>query len=249
MIKKQIYRYIGFLLLVQTLLFSADFKTITFPASDGVTITADLYMSHTDTKTPFIVLFHQAASSRGEYREIAPKLNKLGFNAMAIDQRSGDGMNDVDNDTVMDALEKDKEIQYLDALVDLKSALSYVKEQYAKGKVMGWGSSYSAALILKVAGDDPTIVDGVVAFSPGEYFTPRVVVKDSAKHITVPTFITSTRKEQKKTKPIFDVISSKKTYFLPKTEGDHGSKALWKKFKEHQAYWNGVEEFLKQFRE
>ncbi len=205
-------------------------------------------MPHTDTKTPFIVLFHQARSSRGEYREIAPKLNKLGFNVMAIDQRSGDGMNDVENETVMDALEKDKEIEYLDALVDLKSAINYVKAHYAKGKVLGWGSSYSAALILKLSGDEPHIVDGILTFSPGEYFTPRVSVADSAKHITVPVFITSTRKEQKKTQTLFDVIPSKKTYFLPKTNGDHGSKALWEKFEEHQAYWAGVKTFLEQFK-
>lgn len=237
------------ILLFQVALFATDFKTITFYASDGVTITADLYMPHTDTKTPFIVLFHQAASSLGEYREIAPKLNKLGFNAIAIDQRSGDGMNNIDNDTVMDALEKDKEIEYLDAVVDLKSSLSYVKEHYAKEKVIAWGSSYSAALILKVAGDNPAIADGIIAFSPGEYFTPRVVVADSAKHIKVPTFITSTRKEQQKTQVLFDVIPSQKTYFLPKTERDHGSKALWEKFDEHKAYWDGIEEFLKQFKE
>jgi len=87
----------------------------------------------------------------------------------------------------------------------------------------------------------------VLAFSPGEYFTPRVVISDSAKNIKVPVFITSTRSEQKKTQALFDSISAKKVYFLPKTEGDHGSKALWAKFKEHQSYWGAVENFLKQF--
>lgn len=240
---------IGMLIFLQSTLFAEDFKTITFDASDGVTITADLYMAHADKSTPFIVLFHQAASSRGEYREIAPKLNKLGFNAIAIDQRSGDGVNGVDNETLMDALDKDKEIGYLDAFVDLQSAIVYVKKEYAKGKVIGWGSSYSAGLMLKLAGDFPAFVDGVVAFSPGEYFKPHVVILDSAKKIKVPVFISSTRSEQKKTQPLVDVITAPKTYFLPKTEGDHGSKALWSKFKEHQAYQKAVEEFLKVFKE
>ncbi len=235
------------ILFLQSALFSLDFKTITFDAADSVTITADLYMANPDDKTPFIVLFHQASSSRGEYREIAPKLNKLGFNVLAVDQRSGDGMNGVENETVMEALEKDKGILYLDALVDLKSALAYAKNNFAKGKILGWGSSYSSSLILKIAGDEPDIVDGVLSFSPGEYFTPRVTVADSAKNIKVSTFVTSTRSEQKKTQVLFDVITAKKTYFIPKTEGDHGSKALWSKFKEHKAYWNAVEKFLKQF--
>jgi len=80
------------LLFITSVLFSANFKTITFPSHEGVTITADLYITNEDKNIPFIVLFHQAGFSRGEYREIAPKLNKLGFNCMAIDQRSGDGV-------------------------------------------------------------------------------------------------------------------------------------------------------------
>ena len=34
---------------------------------------ADLYIAH-DASAPFILLFHQAGWSRGEYLEIAPKL-------------------------------------------------------------------------------------------------------------------------------------------------------------------------------
>ena len=57
-------------------------KKIEFSSEDGLKITADLYMVHSEEK-PFIVLFHQAGWSRGEYLEIAPKLNKIGFNCMA----------------------------------------------------------------------------------------------------------------------------------------------------------------------
>lgn len=35
-------------------------KTIVFKSLDGLTITADLYITHNDKNTPFIVLFHQA---------------------------------------------------------------------------------------------------------------------------------------------------------------------------------------------
>ena len=68
-------------------------STIRFDASDGVSITADLYLAHADLNKPLIVLCHQAGWSRGEYREIAPKLNALGFNCIAIDQRSGGSIN------------------------------------------------------------------------------------------------------------------------------------------------------------
>ncbi len=239
---------IAFLLLFfSSIVLSADFKTITFPSSDGVKITADLYIPHADKNTPFIVLFHQAGFSRGEYREIASRLNKLGFNCMAIDQRSGDGINGVENETLMDALDKDKEIEYLDALVDIKSALLYARH-FTKGKLLGWGSSYSAGLILKIAGDQPLFMNGVLAFSPGEYFKPKDLVIKSAKNIKIPTFITSAKKEEKAWKTIYEVISAKKVSFIPKTAGLHGSKALWEKQLDSEVYWEAVEAFLKDFK-
>jgi len=64
---------------------SAEPETITFKSVDDLLITADRYTPHTSNSTPLIVLFHQAGSSRGEYSEIAPRLNKLGFNCIAVD--------------------------------------------------------------------------------------------------------------------------------------------------------------------
>jgi len=72
------------------------YQEVEFASLDGLKVTADVYASSNDPSKPFIILCHQARWSRGEYREIAPKLNKLGFNCMAIDQRSGDSVNDVE---------------------------------------------------------------------------------------------------------------------------------------------------------
>ena len=101
-------------------------ETINFKADDGITVTADLYMEH-ESDAPFIILYHQAGYSRGEYREIAPKLNALGFNCMAVDQRSGDQVNGVINQTHKEALAANKPTKYLDALPDIEAAYLYVK--------------------------------------------------------------------------------------------------------------------------
>ena len=63
-------------------------ETIQFNSGDGIRVTADVYMTES-ADAPFILLFHQAGYSRGEYREIAPRLNAMGYNCMAVDQRSG----------------------------------------------------------------------------------------------------------------------------------------------------------------
>ena len=228
-----------------------QYKTVTFASEDGLKITADLYLDYKDSKTPLIILCHQAGWSRGEYREIAPKLNKLGFNCIAIDQRSGGGVNGVENETVKRATKAKKKTTFVDAEQDILAAIKYARKNHAKGKVILWGSSYSAALVLHIAGENPESVDAVLSFSPGEYFARFGKKKDwittAAKEIEVPVFITSAKKEAKVWRSIFEVIPVKqKAAFVPKTDGNHGSRALWKKFKDSKSYWKAVEQFLQQ---
>ena len=94
------------------------YETISFKSKDGVEIAADLYMTHPDT-VPFIVLFHQAGSSRGEYLDIAPQLNQLGFNCLAVDLRSGKESNGIVNLTNEHARSAMKETSYLDAFQEM----------------------------------------------------------------------------------------------------------------------------------
>jgi dienelactone hydrolase len=237
------------LLFVAIGIFASSFETITFDSKDGVKVTADVYMAHPNT-SPFIILFHQAGSSRGEYREIAPKLNELGFNAMAIDQRMGHGIAGVENETAKRVEIKDDYPTYLDALPDMEAAAAYAKKYYAKGKIILWGSSYSASLVLKMAGDDPAIAAGVLAFSPGEYFTwvSSSLITETAKNITVPVFITSAKNEKERWNSIYEAIpSKKKIYFLPQARGTHGSSTLWKNTAGNEEYWQAVKQFLTQF--
>ena len=224
-------------------------KTITFPSEDGLQITADVYMMYENRETPFIVLFHRAGWSRGEYLKIAPKLNRIGFNCMAVDQRSGSEVNGVMNKTAMLAKTQGRDTTYIDAMPDIESALKHVRNHYGRGRVIAWGSSYSAALVLKIAGDRPELVDGVLAFSPGEYFAREgkssTWISRSAKNIQCPVFITSAREEKEAWFPIFKAIrSSDKHYYLPSTRGNHGSCALWGQFRDSEGYWRAVEDFL-----
>lgn len=245
---KGIIKIFSIVFLITIFVFPSGKKTITFKSEDGVTITADIYMAH-DKTAPFILLFHQAGWSRGEYIEIAPKLNSMGFNCIAIDQRSGNGVNGVKNMTKLSAEKMNKGTSYIDALTDIESAISYSKQHFVKGKLIIWGSSYSAALVLKFAGDNPKTIDGVLSFSPGEYFEKagksKTYIIRSAKNITCPVFITSAKAEKENWWSIYNAIASRdKTWFLPKTQGNHGSRALFEKFDDSKAYWDAVKSFL-----
>ncbi len=241
---------ITFLLLLFTLFLYGSIKeTIRFKSLDNVMITADLYITNLDKRTPFIVLFHRAGWSRGEYNEIAVKLNAFGFNCMAVDLRSGGEVLGIKNKTKLDALSKNKNTTYIDAMNDIKAALLYARKHFAKGELIAWGSSYSASLIIKMIADDKGLADRVISFSPGEYFTQFDKapdwIKESAKKLRVPIFITSAKKEEGYWKPIYDVITSEKSYYLPKTAGHHGSRSLWSKYSDSNGYWHAVKGFLR----
>ncbi len=225
-----------------------DFKTITFPSVDGLEMTADLYLHH-DPQNTLIVAFHQAGWSRGEYREIAPKLVEMGFNVLAVDARSGGAVNGVINETAAAAKREGKKQDFTDALQDLRAALKLGRQQYGQGRVLAWGSSYSSALVLRLAGTEPELADATLAFAPGEYFAKRgkskTWIQDAAAQIHKPVFITSARGEAKGWERIYKAIPSpRKAMFVPQTQGNHGSRALWDKFSDSPQYWQAVLRFL-----
>jgi alpha-beta hydrolase superfamily lysophospholipase len=172
----------------------------------------------------------------------------MGFNCMAVDLRSGGSSNGIDNETLKRANEAGLPTKYVNAYQDIEAAIAYAKEKLAKGKLIIWGSSYSSALVLNYAGEHQDI-DGVLSFSPGEYFTSQgksnTYITDAAAKIQIPVFITSAKGEKKSWSGIYDAIpSEQKTYFLPETDGRHGSRALWGKFDDSDAYWVAVKTFL-----
>ncbi len=220
-------------------------ETVTLESVDGVQVKADVYEIK-DKKAPVILLFHQAGFSRGEYRETAPLLNDLGFNCIAIDQRSGKGVNGVTNETFIDASAKGISTKYPDAFPDLKAALKFAMRKYPSNKIIVWGSSYSASLVFVLAQKYLDKISAVIAFSPGEYFKFRgKEIKEYAKKVSCPVFITSAKNEHGYWKGIYESIpDGNKSFFLPETDGVHGSRALWKSNPSHKEYWKALKIFL-----
>lgn len=220
-----------------------EFVEVEIPSADGITLKGDFYAA-ADKDSPFILLCHQAGYSRGEYREIAPKLNALGYHCLAIDQRSGDEVNGVKNEAAAEAEAKRLGTAYPDAYVDIDAALEFVKSEYQPAKLILWGSSYSAALSLIFASQAKA--DAVIAFSPGEYFEYEgKSITQWASEIQIPIFVTSSRSESGDLKKIFDKIPAlAKKMFTPSSQGKHGSKALYKKEAASSQYWEAIENFL-----
>lgn len=214
--------------------------------ADQIPVVGKLYSA--PNPKAIIVLFHQAGSSKDEYNNIAPRLVKLGYTALAIDQRAGGSLFG-DNST---ATVIGKQVPFIDAQKDLQGAVDWVREQYdpLKLPVILWGSSYSAALVFPVAVDNDDVVRAVLAFSPAEYFDDTHFVRKAAAKVTAPVFITQAKdgEEIAAAKQIFDTLPGpNKQQFVPKTAGVHGSSTLIdaRDPKGAAENWAAVEAFLK----
>jgi dienelactone hydrolase len=196
---------------------------VTLTARDGVKVYADSYPAFSPT-APVLLLFHQADSGRGEYAPLGPRLATLGFNAIAIDQRSGGDM----YGTNQTAAELGKSASMQDALPDLEAALAWARANHPISKIVAVGSSYSAALVFVLAAKHPGDLAGVAAFSPSEYFPDPKYVRSAARKLKIPVFIDSGSdpKEIANAKAIFVAVGSRdKTQFVPKA-GIHGASTL-----------------------
>lgn len=227
---------------------AADKNPITLTASDGVKVYA--WESSTGDKSkPIILLFHQAGSNHAEYDPIVPELVRAGWNTLALDQRSGAERWGQPNRTVK---ELGRSATYKEALKDLQAAVAWPKTAGYTGKVVVWGSSYSSSLVFLLAAQEPA-VSAVLSFSPGEYLGGETTVKDAAKQVKVPVFITSakSKEEVEEAKGIFNAVAAaKKTQFVPQVAGVHGSSTLRKdrNAKGVDENWAAVRAFLDSLR-
>ena len=197
-------------------------QSVQLKAPDGVIVYGTYYPAA--APRALILLFHQAGSSSGEYADIAPRLQREGFAALAIDQRVGGALYGT-NRTMAAAQGKTDD---LGALPDLEAALAWGKAKSIP--IVLWGSSYSASLVflLANASDARDKVKAIVAFSPGEYFSDRKMVEAAAAKVTVPVFVTSanTMEEEAEARAILSATSSTdRQLYVPRT-GIHGSSTL-----------------------
>ena len=215
---------------------------ISFPSKDSLPIYADLYESKEGPMQ--ILLCHQATYSKGAFINTGMVLSQLGYNAMAIDLRSGNEVNGIKNETYLKALDKGLSTDYLDAKQDIEAAIDYLFECNGGKDIILVGSSYSASLCLIIGMDNPK-VKAIAAFSPGEYLE-GIEVSSKLDSIMKPIFVTSSKLEISQTNQLIAKVDSTwVTHFKPSSEGVHGAKALWKETEGHKDYWMAFLQFLK----
>ncbi len=217
-------------------------QTVRFIAEDGVEVTADHYVI--STQKPYLILLHREGSSRGEYREIAPKLANLGFNCLAVDLRVGNEEAFIKNQTHLDAKVKDLPISILHTQQDIKAAIHFVAQRTSE-PILLMGSSYSASLGL-IEATHNFKVKGVVAFSPSELPGSGIEVKEAIQNVYVPILALGTKMEYTEMAQLLDQVKKRHlTLFKPtRGEGAHGAPALWESNPNHKEYWMVLTQFF-----
>ncbi|WP_300675727.1 alpha/beta fold hydrolase [Soonwooa sp.] len=225
-----------------------DYKSISFPSKDNkIRVYADYYANNSKN-APLILAFHQAGSSRGVYRDIAPRLVALGFNVLAVDLRSGHKFGNVTNESFQEAYSKNLPTEFENSIPDIEASYDYAKNILKAKKVIYFGSSYSASLGFYTISQHPTDYAALVTFSPGEYFKiDNKSIADFAKDDNIPTFVSSAKDEKPNWLNIYNSVSSpKKQEFLPTNwTGYHGEVTLSGNFPKAEEYWVPLTKFLK----
>ena len=231
----KIFHTLSLILLVTTVSFAQGVKEkVSFTAEDGIEITADKYLINEEY--PYILLFHQAGSSRGEFNDIAERFLKLRYNCLAVDLRSGDNSNYVRNETAQRAGGQHSDVKYLDASQDIRASIDFAWGLNPK-EVILLGSSYSASLAM-LEGKENQYVKAVIAFSPGEYFGDDLRMEEALDSWSKPLFIAVTRREEPYVRQMINKIPQDGyTLFLPEKKGVHGASALREDSPSKDEYW------------
>lgn len=220
----------------------AHAEVASFPSLDGLEVSAKVYPGMEGAST--LLLCHQARYNKSEYDGVAERLQEMGFNCIAIDQRSGGPIGAAQNETFNRAVTQGLPTEYLDAEQDIRAAIGFAKTRF-NGPLYLWGSSYSSTLALYI-GAEMNEVEGVMAFSPGDYLADAKgslvpIMKTYAK----PYFITSSSAEAPALQALLpSERKENQLVFEPIGSGHHGSRALWRNQAGGKEYWTALEKFL-----
>lgn len=218
-------------------------NTITFTSADNLEVTADHYIIANNL--PYILLFHEQESSRGEFQVIAHRLCKMDYNCLAVDLRNGGSKNFVSNETAKRCRESKCPVAVNDIELDMLAAIEYALNK-SNQPVILFGSGANGSLSLKVAIENDN-VRAVVAMSPGEYFLPYINIQDTITNLKKPVFITSSLSGFSYVTQLASGMEEQYvTLFEPQLgEGGRGTVSLSPDIQNNSEYWLALLFFFK----
>ncbi len=211
---------------------SAHADEVKTKAADGVTVYGETYFGELGEDAPIIALFHQAGGDgRGEYGPLTDWLNEIGFRVIAWDQRAGGDRFGGVNRTVEGFGEN---AGYCAGYPDLEAGLGYTLKAAKGAPLAVWGSSYSAALVFRLAHDHAEKIDAVVAASPASGDPMEGCRLETVlDEIFLPVLALRPRREIEFTQSQADLLIEAGVTFHIVENGVHGSSMLVDERTEH----------------
>ncbi len=123
---------------------------ISLTTKDGIRIAADLY--EVENPLGWLILVHMMPAAKDSYKDLAVRLQRLGYESMAIDLR-GHGESDKGPDDYLNFSNADHQ----KSILDLEAAVDYLveKRQAVKDKIIFVGASIGANLSLQYISQHP----------------------------------------------------------------------------------------------
>ncbi|MCC1484374.1 alpha/beta hydrolase family protein [Winogradskyella immobilis] len=221
-------------------------KKVTFKVTDKRTVYGELYEVGKDSSV--ILLCHQSNFNKYEYVDIAPKLNELGFNCLAVDLTTGGDFQGAKNETIEKTatpIDRNSMLIVYAAEEEIAAAIDYLYQRYNK-QITIWGSSSSATLGIFAASQSEK-VNAAIAFSAFDHFREnKTSLSVLIPKIDKPLFMSSARVEASIISDLLKgiVLKENQVHFTPKGTGEHGSKALWNGRTDAKEYWDALKPFL-----
>ncbi len=221
-------------------------EIVTFQSADSLTLTADHYFL-ADT-LPYLILIHEQGSSRGEFETLAERFQKMDYNCLAVDIRNGGNANFISNETVRRFRQGDFNIGREDIEADIRASVNYAFS-ISNQKVVLLGSGATGSLCLKISKEMEEI-RGAIAFSPGEFYRPTLIIEDTIAGIQKPLFVSSTEPELPYLEQMLSGVDDNyKTIFKPESSGGiRGASALESKNPSNAEYWMALLLFFKELK-
>jgi dienelactone hydrolase len=217
--------------------------TVNYHSLDSLLLTADVYVAN--DSLPFLILFHEQNSSRGEFISIIDRFLKMNYNCLAVDLRNGGNSNSIGNKTTQRCREEGLSRSVYAVEGDIKASIDYAFKCSGKPVVL-IGSAANGALALKAA-KEQELVKAAISLSPGEFFLANFTIEDIISGIQKPILLTSSKIEFPYVKQMASKVEDTyKTVFAPEnSEGKRGTSALLPNNPSNSEYWLAILFFFK----
>ncbi|WP_394748484.1 alpha/beta hydrolase [Spongiimicrobium salis] len=217
-------------------------EKIEFTTADNRVVVGNLY--HIGADRPAILLCHQAEYNKYEYADIAPKLNEMGFNALAVDLSGGGTFAAHHNETVAKGTDlgnaiENRRLIFERVKQEMSTAFDYLDKRYNQNVII-WGSSFSAnyAIAITARLDNAKAAISFSGLAKGLTSVLSTFEK--------PLFMTSSKEEVPRVTALMEGIPTKENivHFIPESKGGHGSSVLWNGQPYQEEYWTALKAFL-----